>query len=55
MESRKDGTDEPICRAGIETQTYRTSLWTWRRGGESGTDIYTLPRVKQKASGKPAG
>lgn len=21
MESRKNGTDEPICRAGIETQT----------------------------------
>ena len=24
----KNGTDEPICRAGIETQMYRTDLWT---------------------------
>ena len=24
----KNGTDEPICRAGIETQTQRTDLWT---------------------------
>jgi len=23
----KDGTDEPICRAGIEMQTQRTDLW----------------------------
>ena len=28
MESRKNGTDELICRAGIETQTYRTDLGT---------------------------
>ena len=33
---QKNGTDEPICRTGIETQTYRTDLWTQggeRRGG----------------------
>ena len=24
----KDGTDEPICRAGMETQTGVTDLWT---------------------------
>ena len=36
MESRRNGTDEPICRAGIETQ--RTDLWKGRRGGEDGTD-----------------
>ena len=24
----KDGTDEPICRAGMETQTEITDLWT---------------------------
>ena len=28
MESRKNGTDEPICRAGLEIQMYRTDLWT---------------------------
>ena len=26
MESRN--TDEPICREGMETQTYRMDLWT---------------------------
>ena len=25
------GTDEPICRAGIETQTWRTNRWTWEQ------------------------
>ena len=29
----KGGADEPICRAAIETHTYRTDLWT-RQGGE---------------------
>ena len=29
MESRKkNGTDEPFCRAGIETQTWKMDLWT---------------------------
>ena len=27
---QKDGSDEPICRAVVETQTQRTNLWTWR-------------------------
>ena len=43
---KKNGTDEPICKAEIETQTYRTNTWTSRdKGGinwEIGTDIYTL-------------
>ena len=30
---QKDGTDEPICRAVVETQTSRMDLWT-RLGGE---------------------
>ena len=34
METRKDGTDEPLCRAGIETQTQGTNVWTPRREGE---------------------
>ena len=28
MESRKYGTAEPICKEGIETQAWRTHLWT---------------------------
>ena len=32
----KDGTDEPICRAAMETQTLRTYLWKWLRGREGG-------------------
>ena len=27
----RNGTNEPICKAGIETQTYRTDIWTQRR------------------------
>ena len=27
-EIQKDGTDEPICRAAMETQTQTTDLWT---------------------------
>ena len=57
---QKNGTDEPICRAGIETQMYRTDLWTWGMSGgrrrwdelRSSIDIYTLPCIKQIASGK---
>ena len=30
----KDSTDEPICRAAMETQ--RTDLWTWGEEGEGG-------------------
>ena len=34
---QKDGTDDIICRAPIETQTQTTDLWTQRvqPGGES--------------------
>ena len=31
---KKDGTGEPICRAGTETQTRRTDLWGRRRWDE---------------------
>ena len=32
MESRKNGTDELICRAGIEMQMSRMDLWTqWKK------------------------
>ena len=34
---QKNGTDEPICRAGIETQTQRADLWTAGEG-EGGTN-----------------
>ena len=50
MESRKkNGTDEPICRARIEMQTQRMDLWT-HRGKEKVKervvlDTYTLPCV----------
>ena len=30
---QKNGTDEPICRAGIEKQTQRADVWTWGDGG----------------------
>ena len=32
--TQKNGTDEPVCKAEIETQEQRTNLWTPR--GESG-------------------
>ena len=28
VESRKNGADEPICRAGVQMQTYRRDMWT---------------------------
>ena len=28
------GTDEPICRATVEIQTWRTDLWTWTEEGK---------------------
>ena len=31
---QKNGTDEPVCKAEIETQMQRTNVWTQR--GESG-------------------
>ena len=35
--SQENGTDEPICRTGIEPQTRRADLWT-RGGRRSGTN-----------------
>ena len=56
--TQKNGTDEPVCRAEIETQMQRTNIWTPRgeRGGaggggagmnwETGIDMYTLICIK---------
>ena len=55
--TQKNGTEEPVCRAEIETQMQRTNVWTSRgeSGGgggdgamnwEIGTDIYTLMCIK---------
>ena len=53
--TQKNGTDEPVCRAEIETQMQRTNVWTPRRehgvgdGGmnwEIGIDMYTLICIK---------
>ena len=52
MESQKNGTDEPICRAGLETKTYGMDLWTQQGEEEGGTnweistEIHTLACVK---------
>ena len=35
----KDGTDEPICRAAVETQTQRAGLWTQGGEGEGGKNV----------------
>ena len=54
----KNGTDEPVCRAEIETQMQRTNVWTpsGENGGgvgggggmnwEIGIDMYTLICIK---------
>ena len=50
---QKNGTDEPVCKAEIETQMQRTNVWTpaGESGGrgdggvmnsETGIDMYTL-------------
>ena len=52
---QKNGTDELVCKAEIETQMQRTNVWTPRREGgggdgmnwEIGIDIYTLICIKQ--------
>ena len=56
---QKNGADEPVCKAEIETQMQRTNVWTPREesmwgegvGGrmnwEIGIDIYTLICIKQ--------
>ena len=48
MEARKNGMDEPVCRARTEMLMERMDLWTqWgkERVGqvESGLDICTVP------------
>ena len=55
---QKNRTDEPVCQAEIETQMWRTNVWTPRgeSGGgggggemnwETGIHIYTLTCIKQ--------
>ena len=55
---QKNGTDEPVCKAEIETQMQRTNIWTPKGGSgggcggggmnwEIGIDIYTLICIKQ--------
>ena len=50
---RKNGTDESICKAEIETWMQRTNVETLNGEGESGMnleigiDIYTLVCIKQ--------
>ena len=54
---QNNGTDEPMSRAGKETQTQRTDMWTRQGEGEGAmnckirNNIYALPCVKQIASG----
>ena len=45
MESKKNGTDERICRKGVETQMYKMDFWA-QQGKESSTDLHTLSCVK---------
>ena len=58
---QKNGTDEPVCKAEIETQMQRTNIWTPKgeSGGvgggggmnwEIGIDIYTLICIKQRTN-----
>ena len=42
----KDGTDEIICRAAMETQTKRTDLWTWL--GERKESVGYMERITRK-------
>ena len=35
-----DGTDEPICRAAMETQAQRTELSPWGQGEEGEGEMY---------------
>ena len=58
MWNLENGTDEPVCRAEIETQMQRTNVWTPRgesHGGAGdggvmnwaiGIDMYTLMCIK---------
>ena len=52
----KDGTNEHICVAAMETQIYKTDLWTqWGKGSVGQRDReawkHTLSYMKQTASG----
>ena len=54
---QKDGTDEPVCRAAMDTQAQRTNLLTPGGGREERmgcmqrvTWKHALPQVKQKAN-----
>ena len=38
MKSRKNGADEPICRAGTEMQMWSTGLLNTEREREGGVD-----------------
>ena len=42
----KNGADELICKAEMETQMYTTNLWLPSGGREVGIDIYTLLCIK---------
>ena len=50
---QRNGTDEPICKVELETQTQRTNIWTGGKGGGMGweiaTDICKLFCMKQMA------
>ena len=51
---KKNGTDEPISKAGTETDIENRYVTQRGEGGmnwEIRVDIYTLPSVKQLASG----
>ena len=42
----KNGTDELICRAGIEMERYRTDLWMqWGKGRVGGIDRAALKHL----------
>ena len=56
---QKEGTDEPVCRAGMQgrhrEQTYGNGRWGEKRegeaNGEGGMEASTWPYVKQTGSG----
>ena len=60
MWNLENGTEELVCRAGIETQSYRTDMWTCgaedagAMNWEIGTDMYTPYICKIKSSTEPA-
>ena len=50
---KKDGTDEPICKAAVKTQTQKTDLWTrveeeegeGEMNGQSRMEANRLPHI----------